>query len=98
MGKVAAEHADFTIITSDNPRSENPHAIAKDIEKGFKGSAGRYRIIPDRYKAVKRALTTADEDVIVLIAGKGHEKNQIFSDRIIPFDDRAIAREILEKE
>jgi UDP-N-acetylmuramoyl-L-alanyl-D-glutamate--2,6-diaminopimelate ligase len=96
MGKVAAQLADFTIITSDNPRSENPDSIARDIERGFKGSTTRYRIIVDRYKAIKRALTTADEDMIVLIAGKGHERHQIFADNIAAFDDRQVVREILK--
>jgi len=97
MGKVAAELANFSIITSDNPRSEDPEKIAKDIEKGFEGSSSKYTIILDRFEAIKKALAAAvGEDVIVLIAGKGHETNQIFKNEILPFDDRQIAGNILE--
>jgi len=97
MGKVAAELANFTIITSDNPRSEDPAVIAKEIEEGFKGTKARYAVVLDRFKAIEKAVAAADNDIAVLIAGKGHEKQQIFRDRIIPFDDRQVVREVLKR-
>jgi len=96
MGRTAAELANFTIITSDNPRSEDPVKIAKEIEEGFVGMSSKYIVVPDRYEAIKRALSAADEDALVLIAGKGHEKNQIFSNHTVPFDDKKIASQILK--
>jgi len=96
MGKVAAKLADFTIITSDNPRSEDPVEIAEEIEKGFRGISKKYTIVLDRFEAIKKSLLAADEDVIVLIAGKGHEQKQIFKSEIVSFDDREAARNILK--
>jgi UDP-N-acetylmuramoyl-L-alanyl-D-glutamate--2,6-diaminopimelate ligase len=99
MGKIAATLADFAIITSDNPRSEDPKDIACDILKGIKKSSkGRYRVILDRFEAIKEGLSLADTKSIVLIAGKGHEAYQIFKDRKVPFDDREVARQILRKK
>ena len=96
MGKIAASLADFTIVTSDNPRSEDPYRIALDIEIGFqkkgKERGQHYLIFIDRREAIEEALTTAEAGDIVLIAGKGHETYQIFKDRTIDFDDRDIAR------
>ena len=97
MGKVAAELADFTIITSDNPRSEDPAVIAKEIEEGFKDTKARYAVVLDRFKAIEKAVAAADNDIAVLIAGKGHEKQQIFRDHIMPFDDRQVVREALKR-
>ena len=97
MGKVAAELADFTIITSDNPRSEDPAVIAKEIKEGFKGTKAKHVVVLDRFKAIEKAVAAADNDMAVLIAGKGHEKQQIFRDRIIPFDDRQVVLEALKR-
>jgi UDP-N-acetylmuramoyl-L-alanyl-D-glutamate--2,6-diaminopimelate ligase len=94
MGRVADEHADFSIITSDNPRKENPKAIIADAEKGFRSS--RYEKITDRAEAIARAIELAQPRDIVLIAGKGHEAYQEFADHTIPFDDIQIARRALE--
>ncbi|MBD3414715.1 MAG: UDP-N-acetylmuramoyl-L-alanyl-D-glutamate--2,6-diaminopimelate ligase [Candidatus Aminicenantes bacterium] len=98
MGEVAGTLADWTIITSDNPRSEDPLDIIADIEKGIKKSgSAQYEIEPDRKKAIQKALSSAQCGDTVLIAGKGHEKYQVIKDRIIPFDDVDAAKEA-EKE
>jgi UDP-N-acetylmuramoyl-L-alanyl-D-glutamate--2,6-diaminopimelate ligase len=96
MGEVAATLAYQTIITSDNPRSEDPLAIIAGIEQGFisKG-AKNYKIIPDRMTAIAQALAEAKKGDYVLIAGKGHEDYQIFKDRTVHFDDREVVRSIL---
>ncbi len=100
MGEAAVRLADFTVITSDNPRSENPHRIIGEIEGGAKkvwGQGKRYVIIPDRAMAIREALSLAQQGDMVVIAGKGHETHQILSDRTIPFDDRQVAREALHE-
>jgi len=96
MGMIARELADYTIITSDNPRSEDPREIASEVEKGFKGAKDRYEVVLDRYEAIKKAIKNADKNTTVLLAGKGHEKKQILKNKSIPFDDREVARTILE--
>ncbi len=96
MGAIAAAGADVAIVTSDNPRSESPAAILDDILAGIPAPArGRVRIEQDRREAIRLALEAAGDGDCVLIAGKGHETEQIFADRVIPFDDRVVAREIL---
>ncbi|MFN2590048.1 MAG: UDP-N-acetylmuramoyl-L-alanyl-D-glutamate--2,6-diaminopimelate ligase [Actinomycetota bacterium] len=95
MGEVAARLADLTVITSDNPRSENPEAIINEIERGAARGGGRYLIEPDRRDAIHLALAEADEHDVVVIAGKGHETGQEFRHRTIPFDDRVVAAEEL---
>ena len=96
MGRVAARLADWTVLTSDNPRSEDPMAIIAAIEAGFAKEAVRtYEIEPDRRKAIARALATANKGDVVIIAGKGHEDYQIFKDRTVHFSDIEVAREIL---
>jgi len=97
MGKVAAELADFTLITSDNPRRESPAKIAAAIEEGFRSvRRDGYRVELDRRRAVDELLRGAGAGDTVLIAGKGHETYQEFEDTVIPFDDRVYARETLE--
>ncbi|MCM8798461.1 MAG: UDP-N-acetylmuramoyl-L-alanyl-D-glutamate--2,6-diaminopimelate ligase [Candidatus Omnitrophica bacterium] len=95
MGKIASQLADFVILTTDNPRSEEPEAIISDIEGGFPPGFNRYQVILDRYAAIKEALSMAGEGDTVLIAGKGHEPYQIFKNVTVPFDDRMVVREIL---
>jgi UDP-N-acetylmuramoyl-L-alanyl-D-glutamate--2,6-diaminopimelate ligase len=95
MGNAADRLADWTIITSDNPRKEDPEAIIRDIEVGFKRK--NYEKIFDRKKAIARAIELAKPRDIVLIAGKGHEKTQEFSDYTIPFDDVEVAARALEE-
>lgn len=94
MGRVASRLADYTFITSDNPRSEDPHQIINEIEKGFVGNA--YKIISDRKDAVIEALSLANPEDNVLIAGKGHENYQILKDTVIPFNDKDIAGEFFK--
>ena len=92
MGRAATELADFTIVTSDNPRSEEPMAIIEAITAGVVGES--YAVEPDRRAAIRMALEMARPGDLVLIAGKGHETYQIFADRTIDFDDRQVAREL----
>jgi UDP-N-acetylmuramoyl-L-alanyl-D-glutamate--2,6-diaminopimelate ligase len=93
MGRIASELADVAIVTSDNPRSEEPEAIIAEILAG----AGDAEIEPDRREAIARAIGEAAEGDVVVIAGKGHEQGQQFADRTIPFDDREVAREALRR-
>lgn len=94
MGAVAGRLADHTIITSDNPRSENPASILAEIEGGMRRVSGAsYEVVEDRREAIKRAIASSGKGDVVLIAGKGHETGQIFADRVVPFDDRQVARE-----
>ena len=94
MARVADDNADFSIITSDNPRKEDPDAIIADAEKGFRSD--RYEKITDRAQAIARAVELAQPRDIIIIAGKGHEAYQEFADHTIPFDDIQIARRALE--
>ena len=91
MGQAAGEGSDLVIATSDNPRSEEPLAILAEIEPGLKSSGVRYTIEPDRAAAIHLALAEAGPHDVVLIAGKGHETEQILAGRTIPFDDAEIA-------
>ncbi len=94
MGRVADQNADYSIITSDNPRKEDPLAIIADVKKGFR--SGNFETVPDRTEAISRAIALAQPRDIVLIAGKGHETYQEFADHTIPFDDRLMALRALE--
>jgi UDP-N-acetylmuramoyl-L-alanyl-D-glutamate--2,6-diaminopimelate ligase len=96
MGEVATRLADLTVVTSDNPRSEDPRAIISEIESGARRGGGRYEVEPDRRLAIRLALAEAAPGDVVVVAGKGHETGQEFADRIIPFDDRLVAREELQ--
>ncbi|MGE5673814.1 MAG: UDP-N-acetylmuramoyl-L-alanyl-D-glutamate--2,6-diaminopimelate ligase [Mycobacterium leprae] len=99
MGRIAAQLADYAIITSDNPRSEEPEAIAGEVESGVKSvlGAGRYyEMVLDRATAIERAITIAGPDDVIIIAGKGHETYQILKDKTIHFDDREVAHRLLE--
>ncbi|MBT8038273.1 MAG: UDP-N-acetylmuramoyl-L-alanyl-D-glutamate--2,6-diaminopimelate ligase [Verrucomicrobiae bacterium] len=89
MGQAAAEGSEFCIITSDNPRSEDPHSIIQDIEKGMVGK--RYQSIPDRMEAIQTAVNLSGEGDIILVAGKGHETYQEVAGQRIDFDDRRAA-------
>jgi UDP-N-acetylmuramoyl-L-alanyl-D-glutamate--2,6-diaminopimelate ligase len=94
MGRVADQNADYSIITSDNPRKEDPLAIIEEIRKGFRSS--NFESVPDRTEAIARAIALAQPRDIILIAGKGHEASQEFADHTIPFDDRQMALRALE--
>lgn len=96
MGRVAARLADFTIITSDNPRDEEPESIIEAIEQGFiKEDSRHYEKIVDREEAINRALSLAEKGDAVIVAGKGHENYQIFKDRTIHFSDVEVIEKIL---
>jgi UDP-N-acetylmuramoyl-L-alanyl-D-glutamate--2,6-diaminopimelate ligase len=98
MGAIAGRLADFTILSSDNPRSEKPDAIIDEIEKGMANVAGnRYTRITDRRAAIARAIEQASDDDVIVIAGKGHETYQVVGDQIIHFDDREEAELALKK-
>ena len=97
MGRAAAETSDFVVLTSDNPRSEDPLAIMNDALVGIRRVDVRHIVEPDRAAAIARAIQEAREGDIVILAGKGHETYQILKDQTIPFDDRAVAREVLRK-
>jgi UDP-N-acetylmuramoyl-L-alanyl-D-glutamate--2,6-diaminopimelate ligase len=92
MAKIAEALSDFTWITSDNPRSEDPMQILAEVETGFKASPPRHQTEPDRRAAIRKALSQAQPGDVVVIAGKGHETYQILADRTIHFDDREEAR------
>jgi len=94
MGQAAAELADFSILTSDNSRTEDPREIVRQIEEGFWASTvRRYQVIEDRREAIERALDIARPGDTVLIAGKGHEAYQEFADTVVPFNDRLVVEE-----
>jgi len=96
MGEAAGEGSDFVILTSDNPRSEDPLAIMNDALVGLQKSGAKYTMEPDRHKAIALALQQAVPGDIVLLAGKGHEKVQVSREGTIPFDDVEVARESLK--
>lgn len=96
MGRIGTEISDFSIITSDNPRSEDPDSIIKDIIQGI--SKKNYSVITDRRTAIKKAIEMAHKNDVIVIAGKGHEDYQILKDKTIEFDERKIVKEILIAE
>lgn len=95
MGMAAGEHSDFVVLTSDNPRSEDPLAIMNDALVGLRRYDVPHLVEPDREKAIRAAIGEAREGDIVILAGKGHETYQVFKDRTIHFDDREVARKVL---
>ena len=111
MGEAATSYSDLTIITSDNPRLEDPTAIIAEIESGvdrskikkteagnlkFNGNTRFYMVVPERKKAIETAMNEAGREDIILIAGKGHEDYQILGTQKIPFDDRVVVKQILK--
>lgn len=97
MGEVSGKTADYTIITSDNPRNEKPEEIAEQIEKGIKKTKGKYEVIIDRKEAIKKAIKMANKRDIIVLAGKGHELEQEINGEKNPFDERKIIKEIIEE-
>ena len=102
MGAVAGRLSDLIVVTSDNPRSEDPNRIIEEIQRGVtadrrKDSGQRLLTIVDRREAIAKAIELARPGDLVLIAGKGHEKYQVIGDRVLPFDDVAVAREALAR-
>jgi UDP-N-acetylmuramyl-tripeptide synthetase len=98
MGEIAASLSDYVIATSDNPRSEDPLDILKEIEPGLRKGSAPYKIISDRRLAIESALSMAHTGDAVVIAGKGHEDYQIIGAQVIPFDDRKLAAELLKNQ
>lgn len=96
MGAAVEKHADFAIVTSDNPRKETPEAIIDDILPGMPRK--RYEVVVDRKEAIRRAVELAGARDIILIAGKGHENYQEFADKTVPFDDVAVARGAIDEK
>ena len=94
MGRIAAELADVAIVTSDNPRSEDPQRIIDEI---VAGAGAAVEVEPDRRAAIEHAVELGAPGDVVLVAGKGHEQGQEFRDRKIPFDDREVARDALRR-
>lgn len=96
MGEISGRVADYTIITSDNPRTENPEEIVKEIELGIKNTKGKYECIVDRTEAIKKAIAMANKNDIIVLAGKGHEPYQEINHKKYPFDERIIVNEIID--
>lgn len=96
MGEISGRIADFTIITSDNPRTENPEEIVKQIETGIKKTNGKYKVIVDRTEAIAEAIKMAHKNDLIVLAGKGHEPYQEINGVKYPFDERIIVNEIIE--
>ena len=97
MGEVTGRLSDLTILSSDNPRSEDPLKIISDIIVGLQKTSGKYLIEPDREKAIALAMEQASTGDTILLAGKGHENYQVLADRTLEFDDREMARLALRK-
>jgi UDP-N-acetylmuramoyl-L-alanyl-D-glutamate--2,6-diaminopimelate ligase len=97
MGEAAGRNSDLVIVTSDNPRTENPLEIIAQIEVGLKNTHCPFLSIPDRREAIHQAIHKAKPNDVVIIAGKGHETYQVVGNNKYHFDDREIAREALDK-
>jgi UDP-N-acetylmuramoyl-L-alanyl-D-glutamate--2,6-diaminopimelate ligase len=97
MGAIAANMSSLVLATSDNPRSEDPLEILREIEIGLKKGPAPYKIVPDRHQAIESAIAGAQEGDVVIIAGKGHEDYQIIGSQVIPFDDRELARALIRQ-
>ena len=98
MGEIGGRLADFSILTSDNPRTEQPEAILEAIEEGMKPTAGKYVVIENRREAIRYALDMAEEGDIVILAGKGHETYQDIMGVKRPFDEKVVVNELLEEK
>ena len=98
MGEISGKLADITIITSDNPRTEDPKKIVKQIEEGIKKTAGKYEVIVDRVEAIKEAINIANKTDLIVLAGKGHEPYQEINGVKHPFDERTIVNELIKEK
>lgn len=96
MGEISGRIADFTFITSDNPRTEKPEEIVSQIEEGMKKTKGKYKVILDRTEAIKEAIKMATKRDIIILAGKGHEPYQEINGEKLPYDERVIVNEIID--
>ena len=97
MGEISGKVADYTIVTSDNPRTEDPLKIIEQIEEGVKKTKGKYEVVIDRTKAIEKAIKMANKKDIIILAGKGHEPYQEINGEKFDFDERVIVRDIIEK-
>ena len=97
MGEVSGRVADYTIITSDNPRTEDPETIVKEVEEGIKKTNGKYECIVDRVEAIKKAIKMANKKDIIVLAGKGHEQYQEINKKRCPFDENLIVNTIVDE-
>ena len=97
MGEISGKVADYTIITSDNPRTEKPEDIIKAIEEGISKTKGKYEVVVDRTEAIEKAIKMANKRDIIILAGKGHETYQELNNEKNHFDEREIVKEIIEK-
>ena len=97
MGEISGKIADYTIITSDNPRTEDPQKIVDQIEEGIKKTKGKYEVVLDRVEAIEHAIKMATKKDIIILAGKGHEPYQEINGVKYPFDERVIVRDIIDK-
>ena len=97
MGEVSGRVADYTIITSDNPRTEDPEQIVKDVEEGIKKTNGKYECIVDRVEAIRKAIKMANKRDIIVLAGKGHEQYQEINKKRYPFDEVEIVNKIIDE-
>ena len=97
MGEIAGRYSDLAIITSDNPRNEDPMAIIETIEEGVKRSGVKYVVIENRRQAIAHAISVAEPDDVILIAGKGHENYQEINGTRYHFDDKETVKELLEE-
>jgi UDP-N-acetylmuramoyl-L-alanyl-D-glutamate--2,6-diaminopimelate ligase len=95
MGAAATEGADLTVITTDNPRSEDPSAIIAEVERGAIVGGGPYVVEPDRRAAIRLGLREARSGDVVVVSGRGHESEQELADASVAFDDRVVVREEL---
>ena len=96
MGKIAVENADYVIVTSDNPRSENPNLIINEILEGIK-NANNFAVIPERKKAIEYTIAATQKNDIIILAGKGHENYEINANGREPFDERDILLALYRK-
>ena len=97
MGRIGGNMADLSILTSDNPRNEDPHQIIREIEAGIAETDGEYVTIENRREAIRYALTVAEENDTVVLAGKGHETYQEVMGKKLPFDEKIIVQELLDE-
>ena len=97
MGEISGKIADYTIITSDNPRTEEPQKIVEQIESGIKKTKGKYEVVVDRIKAIENAIKMANKKDIIILAGKGHEPYQEINGEKLSFDERIIVKDIIDK-
>lgn len=98
MGEIAGKYCDYCVITNDNPRGEPPENIVQAIEEGLYPTGCEYSVILDRYQAIKRAVSLSDKWDIIVVAGKGHETYQSYGNERVPFNDKTVLKELLEKK